>query len=735
MKSKAIYLCLFACGLYFCQETKSAESTDDWYPFTASGLVHEGSVVSVSEWLDKPSGKEGRPAIQGEQMVIAGRPVRFWGINNNFGDNAPPKETADARAPFYAKYGFNLVRMHKFFANAICSADSSTQLDPEGVDRFDYYTNRLRENGVYFSFSGVFHFSVRPGDRERIRWFDELFWIETNDDGTKRVRGGATSLIYWPGDVQDLYIEQLTNLLRHRNRYNGVTYAENPALAYVEMINEANIYWYSTSKDIQRSPSFKRHVCTLFCDWLRKKYDNHDALLAAWGEECLDCCPDVSFPEEHLDQNNIYPSAWINARNFSGRRLDTIAFLHETQNAFYGKFAEAIRATGYDGPLIGSNWIAGSGATHFYNLHSDAFVGIVDRHNYHRGQFDRHWQPVLGKLNNASMLSMPGGSLLSTGMQQVAGRPFMLSEWIHEFPNEWVIEGPAIISAYGMGLQGWDLSAIFSQTSGPGISPTMHTSKWDATKPSVICLLPTLSRQVYRGDVREARLLGALRVSPEQLAADTFDFKHSTYRQHDVKSYTSDRISCEALTVGRVAVDFVDKPQPSDQVDIAQYTRDGALVSTTGQLAWHTGDSKESGFITINTQGTKGAVGFLPNRELDLGQVQIHCKTPFAAIYLTALERDGDIGTSKQILVTAMARARNTGMKFNETGDELLDFGKAPVLMEPVVADITIRREGQPTVVLLDHEGCPTSKTLAIPNSVVSIDGKRDHTMYYLISY
>jgi hypothetical protein len=125
----------------------------------------------------------------------------------------------------------------------------------------------------------------------------------------------------------------------------------------------------------------------------------------------------------------------------------------------------------------------------------------------------------------------------------------------------------------------------------------------------------------------------------------------------------------------------------------------------------------------------------LPNRELDLGQVQIHCKTPFAAIYLTALERDGDIATAKQILVTAMARARNTGMNFNETGDELLDFGKAPVLMEPVVADITIRRGGQPTVVLLDHEGCPTSKTLVIPNSVVSIDGKRDRTMYYLISY
>jgi hypothetical protein len=115
--------------------------------------------------------------------------------------------------------------------------------------------------------------------------------------------------------------------------------------------------------------------------------------------------------------------------------------------------------------------------------------------------------------------------------------------------------------------------------------------------------------------------------------------------------------------------------------------------------------------------------------------VQIRCQTPFAAIYLTALDRDGEIGTAKQILVTVIARARNTGMELNEAGDELLEFGEAPVLMEPVVADITIRREGQPTVVLLDHEGCLTSRTLPLTGASFSIDGVRDRTMYYLIRY
>ena len=97
MTNPTVYLCLTMSVLFLCGPVKSSERTDDWYPFTASGLVHDRSVVSVADWLDKPAGKQGRPAIQGEQMIIDGRPVRFWGINNNFGDNAPPQEIADAR--------------------------------------------------------------------------------------------------------------------------------------------------------------------------------------------------------------------------------------------------------------------------------------------------------------------------------------------------------------------------------------------------------------------------------------------------------------------------------------------------------------------------------------------------------------------------------------------------------------------------------------------------------------
>jgi hypothetical protein len=81
-----------------------------------------------------------------------------------------------------------------------------------------------------------------------------------------------------------------------------------------------------------------------------------------------------------------------------------------------------------------------------------------------------------------------------------------------------------------------------------------------------------------------------------------------------------------------------------------------------------------------------------------------------------------------------VARARNTGMKvFHDS--RLLDRGGPPVVMEPVKAAIAIRRSGNPTVHLLDHDGCRTGNTLPVSDGTFLIDGARDKTCYYLVEY
>ncbi len=106
----------------------------------------------------------------------------------------------------------------------------------------------------------------------------------------------------------------------------------------------------------------------------------------------------------------------------------------------------------------------------------------------------------------------------------------------------------------------------------------------------------------------------------------------------------------------------------------------------------------------------------------------------YAAIYVTAAEPDRDLSDSDRILIVAIARARNSGMKVF-ADNRIIARGEAPIVMEPVKATIEIRRPGNSQVHILDHGGRRTGKTLSAAGGVIRIDGVRDKTCYYLVSY
>ena len=192
----------------------------------------------------------------------------------------------------------------------------------------------------------------------------------------------------------------------------------------------------------------------------------------------------------------------------------------------------------------------------------------------------------------------------------------------------------------------------------------------------------------------------------------------------------SDPPSRSRLTV----VEFTDSQQATPTFDLDRHLEDGALVSTTSQLRWSPGESKMDGFFTIDTPGTQAVIGFARDRECPLGGVTITPQCRFGAIYVTARERDRDIATSEALVVVAIARARNTGMKVFEDS-RLLERGGPPVLLEPVKATITLKRPGTPTVHVLDHDGCRTDRTLPVREGSFEIDGARDRTCYDLVEW
>jgi hypothetical protein len=714
-------------------EIPDEPSLATWYPWQGKGDAAD-SLLSMADW-SRNIGGSGRVTRQGNQLMFNGQPLKLWGLNLCFGATAPEKALADKRAAFYPRYGINAVRLHKWADghgwSGIQSKDSAIEFDPAALDRMDYQVAKLKEAGIFIKLSANFGaLQMGPAEKKYVPWMEEFGSFKNNRIATPH------SAIHYSPELQQVQILQMANLLKHKNPYTGLTYAQDPAISFVEIINEQSILFFTSMNPLKASATLRKQVGQRFGDWLRQKYGTHQKLQAAWGAEAMDMfAGDIKVEGgENLDRNNILPlgNPWYwDPEQLNGsqkprrqRLLDTLHFLTMLQDEFYARYTKAIREAGYTGEMIASNWQAGRAYSHFANLYSDSLIGTIDRHNYFGGN----------RADN-TMFSRAGSGLLSSGMQQVADRPFMLSEWIHTFPNEMGVEGPSIVGAYGMGLQGWDVSYMFQNDDNGSFSNRLGRSEWDVTAPQVMGIFPAVARQVRRGDVQESRVAAVRNVHVPSLFQGQLGFEDKVEQGYDDKELDSNKVPARALTVARTEVAFTRQPQETPTFSLNNYQKNGMLVSTTNQLQWKEGAAGSSGFFTMNTPGTKAVVGFSAGQKFDLGAVTVEPKSRFSAIYVTARDQQSTLDNAKDVLIVAMARARNTGQKFSPTGDRMLSAGKGPILMEPVQAQITLRRAGNPQVFALDHDGRLTPTSITMKNGVFTIDGARDKTPYYVVRY
>lgn len=705
------------------QEIENAD--EKWFNFQPSNITEPG-VVGMGDWLDAPAGQHGFVTIENSGYVFEdGTPVKFWGTNHSNTQAAPEKAEAEKRAAWYAKMGVNAIRFHKFtYPWAMGKETNSTELKPELWDKMDYYSDQLRQKGIYYGWSPVFKHHLVDADSDRVLAYDEL---------KAHANQQIIYLVNFAPDLQQVMFDLATHLLEHKNPYTGLKYADDPALIFYELQNEDNIFWLNP-KLLEGLPTYKKVFCQQFSEWLSKKYGSHEKLLAAWGKDGLNMFPEF-MKDEHLDKGNIYPSAWF--PNFSPeaiensastrRMLDNAAFLYETQRDYYLKFIDVIRATGYKGPLVGSCWQAGQGVIHYYNLYTDYLVGIIDRHNYF-GARPHRLEP--GPFPNQSMMDFAGSGLFSSGLHAVKGRPFVLSEWTGKMPNEWIAEGPAIIGVYGMGFQGWDGSFHFN-SAGSGFSDSMQQPNVYNTNNIIqIGQFPALARLIHRGDVLEGALLPNRKVHIPSLEEGKIGFEEKLRQNGDIKQLGGD-VPIEALALGRLELEFTDSFEETDLPDFSRWLADSIVTSNTGQLTWNYRGAH--GYFTADTEGTKAVAGFTKGQQFNLSGINIRTDNPFAIIYVTSTEPDQNIAQSNSLLITTLARARNTGMAYEYNGKEtsLERVGKEPLKVEPVKVELEFELGNFKKVNVLDHDGLRTGKSLPIENSKVVLDGKEHQAIWY----
>lgn len=706
--------------------------TSDWFVWDVDEAndLERPSALSASDWQDKPAGRYGRIKMQGDEFVYekTGEPVKLWGVNPLKADGTVDKKYLADSAAMMEKMGMNLARFHAFAKphREKMWAHMLKILDPEDglkfheghLDLLDYGFARMKEHGIYSFFSYIYGWYPTPADKERLINWEEAQTLLNHPGGSFYHKHALMP------DVQELMIQAHVNLLNHINPYTGLRYADDPALAALELQNEENIFLQMRNHDqhLDQAPTYKKRFYRRFADWLKKRYDGRDALAEAWGDQLT--------AEENLQDANISPfPGWYEGAP-TKRVADQMLFLFHVQDDFYKRWEQAVRDAGYEGELIGSCWQAADWVGHLYNVLSDREIGMIDRHNY-----------------NTIDLQQPGVGLMSAGLQSVLDRPFSFSEWAG---GGGLGKGLDVsqIAVYGMGLQGWDASMQFAWNEPGFLDSRSRGSNNNCNDFTKLSQYPALSRMVRRGDVEEGDVIANRRISLPALK-ETGDVGvtevFSLLGAANNKSFNG-AVPSVALAAGRVVLEFVDGPVEQPVIDESEpyvNTKKKEVRSETGQLRW---DYSDDGYYTVDTPGTKALIGHAPGRRIELDGVALTTENPFVCLYVSAVDPEETIADARSVLITAVARGVDKDWVFDAFADQPMktaawDKPKGPVLVEPVRATIELDRRNVRRVVALDHGGHLPEDAMEIPwkktkdGARFTLDGAKSKTVYYLVEF
>jgi len=276
LKKASILAC--ALFLFFAIISRLNGSEEGLFPFSVKWDDASVTFTDISGRQDKPAGKAGFVTVGKDGHFYSGKErIRFFGVNFCFGASFPEKESAEKIAKRMAKFGINSVRFHHMdnqtFPNGIRSrtGKNTRELDPEALDRLDYFLSKLKENGIYYNINLLVSrpFNSNDGLPKEI---DKLDWKKNHILG------------FFYEKETELQREYALKLLTHKNTYTGLSYGEDPATAFVEINNENGLLSSWLTGAIDELPEvFLKELGKKWNYWLKEKYRDTGKLRNAWG--------------------------------------------------------------------------------------------------------------------------------------------------------------------------------------------------------------------------------------------------------------------------------------------------------------------------------------------------------------------------------------------------------------------------------------------------------------------
>ena len=404
-------------------------------------------VLDYSYLLDAPAGKHGFVKVKdGHFYFEDGTRAKFLGFNVAARSNTPDHELAEKLAKRFASLGVNMIRMHAADApigEEECTWSSSKEtpllnykngntleFNPEGLDRFDYFAAKLKEQGIYLHFDLLIARRFLEGDG--------LDYPGEYQQCVKCFPMFNQRLV----ELQKDYAEKF---LCHVNPYTGLAYKDDPAVAVVQMNNEDSaIKGIDEVDSIPELLPYKDEVERKFNHFLLAKYDNRKNLAKAWTHEGVCALGENEDPAENTVRmvwGAFYQPVNDPLGDWDGpvspaRYADYMEFGIWANRKFYQDYKDYLISLGVKVPIAASNLIAG--AADVYGHMDGDFMENNTYFNHPILPFDGKTFLVAGPTEYVSTnpLKMQQGvgamatTLLSLGSVPCAAeKPFMITEW------------------------------------------------------------------------------------------------------------------------------------------------------------------------------------------------------------------------------------------------------------------------------------------------------------------
>lgn len=647
-------------------------SEEGLFPFMISYDLAKDGVTDCSYLLDAPAGKHGFTRIEGQHFVNDAGPIRFNGVNIVGGANFPSKEQAERMAKRLAHLGFNMVRLHFFdlsdynfrdiYEKGILVNDGTfLTFDPERQDKFDYMIFQFKKHGIYINVNLMVGrpFKGRNG-------FDK--------------------------DIQQKEIDYARKLFTHVNPYTGLTLADEPAVALVELNNENAVF-----------ASMYRAQTSLNPDW-----PTYDELRKSSDE----------------------------------RRMEVLAMYEKADRDHWNRQRDVlVNELGVKVPVAGTQ-------ADYTTLWASEGMDYFDKHAYWchpSNQRDRNnWA-----IRNVPMVNDTlGGTLTALATYRPSDRPYTVSEYNHPFPNLYGAEGQPMLHAYGA-FQDWDGLIGHAYHNRQDVEPDnlayhfTYASRTDALAHSIAC-----ATMFLRKDVDESKDQ-YVQHFPRKVFEDQWK-KRLTHKISDMMHLASDyTFSRRHRLVHRVAVDMYAKEGKAfPKEDLGN-----VVYSDGGQIEWNL-DIPDRGMFIVRTDNTKVFSGFPAGRTVDWGDgISFEVgptKLGWTTMSLVSRKGNGFEKGSESLLVVT-GYTRHTDQKLTADPDPKdpskpsvmvhcrnENWGRGPMLTEGVPVKVKLNSKASRTKCwALDESGrrcrsIPVSK--ADDGSAILEVGPEYRTIWYEIN-